>query len=196
MPWTAPRTWTTGEIVTAAMMNTHVRDNLLETAPAKAVAAGDLFYATGMNAITRLPPGTAWQILRMNSAGSAPEWTNPPAIYVPMVYRVARNSSQYGPIASYTWTFYANRVPAGYTVYFVIHWHATIGAPPNGNASVGLRNITTNTDVWRITLPAPVPERRERVAVNLTHGHTYQIWGHSEQDGQIVEVLQSNFEIL
>lgn len=28
MAWTAPRTWTTGELVTAALMNTHVRDNL------------------------------------------------------------------------------------------------------------------------------------------------------------------------
>ena len=29
MAWTTPRTWTTGELVTAAFMNTHVRDNLL-----------------------------------------------------------------------------------------------------------------------------------------------------------------------
>jgi hypothetical protein len=28
MSWTAPRTWTVGEVVTAAMMNAHVRDNL------------------------------------------------------------------------------------------------------------------------------------------------------------------------
>lgn len=28
MAWTTPRTWTTGEVVTAAQMNTHVRDNL------------------------------------------------------------------------------------------------------------------------------------------------------------------------
>ena len=28
MGWTAPRTWIAGELVTAAMMNTHVRDNL------------------------------------------------------------------------------------------------------------------------------------------------------------------------
>lgn len=27
MPWTTSRTWTTSEVVTAAMMNTHVRDN-------------------------------------------------------------------------------------------------------------------------------------------------------------------------
>jgi hypothetical protein len=28
MAWTAPRTWVTGELVTAALMNTHVKDNL------------------------------------------------------------------------------------------------------------------------------------------------------------------------
>jgi hypothetical protein len=33
--WTAPRTWATGELVTAAILNTHVRDNLefLKTPP-------------------------------------------------------------------------------------------------------------------------------------------------------------------
>lgn len=31
MAWTAPRTWVTGEVVTASIMNTHVRDNLLST---------------------------------------------------------------------------------------------------------------------------------------------------------------------
>lgn len=28
MAWTAPRTWVTGEVVTASMMNTHLRDNM------------------------------------------------------------------------------------------------------------------------------------------------------------------------
>lgn len=28
MAWTSPRTWTTGELVTASIMNAHVRDNL------------------------------------------------------------------------------------------------------------------------------------------------------------------------
>lgn len=36
---------------TAAQFNTHVRDNLNETAPAKASAAGQIFVATGANAI-------------------------------------------------------------------------------------------------------------------------------------------------
>lgn len=30
MAWTAPRTWVTGEIVTAAMLNVHVRDNTID----------------------------------------------------------------------------------------------------------------------------------------------------------------------
>lgn len=34
MAWTAPRTWVTSEVVTASVMNTHVRDNFLETGPA------------------------------------------------------------------------------------------------------------------------------------------------------------------
>jgi hypothetical protein len=38
-------------IFTAAQFNTHVRDNLNETAPAKASTAGQYFVATGTNAI-------------------------------------------------------------------------------------------------------------------------------------------------
>lgn len=30
MAWTTPKTWTVGEIVTAAMLNTHVRDNFVD----------------------------------------------------------------------------------------------------------------------------------------------------------------------
>lgn len=30
MAWTNPRTWLTGEVLTAALLNTHLRDNLLE----------------------------------------------------------------------------------------------------------------------------------------------------------------------
>ena len=56
MAWTAPRTWLSGEIYTSSHFNVHVRDNLLETMPAKASAAAQLFQATGANAIeTRLP---------------------------------------------------------------------------------------------------------------------------------------------
>ncbi|MFT2016281.1 hypothetical protein ACMA1D_10625 [Streptomyces sp. 796.1] len=38
-------------ILTAAQLNTHLRDNLLETAPAKATTEGGYFVASGPNAI-------------------------------------------------------------------------------------------------------------------------------------------------
>ena len=53
MAWTAPRTWVTGEIVTSSNMNTHVRDNLLETAPAKVATAGEEVIADGANSIVQ-----------------------------------------------------------------------------------------------------------------------------------------------
>ena len=52
MSWTSPRTWATSEVVTSSMMNTHVRDNLLETAPGKASAAGQTPWSTAANAIS------------------------------------------------------------------------------------------------------------------------------------------------
>lgn len=72
MAWTAPRTWVTNEIVTAAMMNTHVRDNLLQAAAAKMTAAGDLLYSTAANAPARLAslaaPG------HLVAGATAPAW--------------------------------------------------------------------------------------------------------------------------
>lgn len=44
-------TATANTAFTAAQFNAHVRDNLLETAPAKATTAGRIFVATGANAI-------------------------------------------------------------------------------------------------------------------------------------------------
>ena len=67
MAWTAPRTWVTGETVTAALMNTHVRDNLLETAPAIAQAAGDIIYADGANSLTRLAGPAAGPAVLMDT---------------------------------------------------------------------------------------------------------------------------------
>lgn len=58
MSWTAPLTWVAGNVLTAAQLNQQVRDNMLETAPAKATTAGGLFLATGTNAIAQRIPDT------------------------------------------------------------------------------------------------------------------------------------------
>jgi hypothetical protein len=39
-------------------------------------AAGDIMYASGSTAISKLAKGTAGQMLQMNSGASAPVWTN------------------------------------------------------------------------------------------------------------------------
>jgi len=49
--WTTPLTAVSNATLTAAQWNASVRDNLLETAPAKATAAGRIFVSTGANAL-------------------------------------------------------------------------------------------------------------------------------------------------
>lgn len=51
MAWSAPMTAVANAAFTAAQFNTYVRDNLNETAPAKATAANRIFVSTGANAI-------------------------------------------------------------------------------------------------------------------------------------------------
>lgn len=41
------------------------------------LAPGDVVYATGADAFTRLPKGTASQVLAMNAGATAPEWAAP-----------------------------------------------------------------------------------------------------------------------
>lgn len=58
MAWNAPMTAVSNTAFTAAQFNTYVRDNFLETSPAKASATGQVFVSTGTNAIAaRTPTG-------------------------------------------------------------------------------------------------------------------------------------------
>lgn len=71
MAWTAPRTWVTAELVTASLMNTHVRDNLthLSTARALAIGIGDAVgpvLTTGVKGYLEVPFActvTGWTLL-------------------------------------------------------------------------------------------------------------------------------------
>ncbi len=59
MAWTVPLTAASNATLTAAQWNATVRDNLLETAPAKASAAGRFFATSGTNSIAERVPTTA-----------------------------------------------------------------------------------------------------------------------------------------
>lgn len=56
MAWTTPKTYTAGNTLTAAELNTYQRDNMNETAPAVATAAGNLIVTDGANSITERTP--------------------------------------------------------------------------------------------------------------------------------------------
>lgn len=57
MAWTSPMTAVANAAFTAAQFNTHVRDNLLETAPGKATESGTYFTGNGANAIVERKVG-------------------------------------------------------------------------------------------------------------------------------------------
>ena len=59
MAWTAPMTAIVGAVLTASQWNATVRDNLLETAVAKAANEGGYFIATGVNSLVQRTKGTA-----------------------------------------------------------------------------------------------------------------------------------------
>lgn len=59
MAWTVPLTAVSNASLTAAQWNASVRDNLNETAVAKATTAGSMFVGTGTNTLAERIPGTA-----------------------------------------------------------------------------------------------------------------------------------------
>ena len=71
MAWTAPMTAVDGAIFTAAQFNASIRDNFLETAPAKATAANGYFVATGANSIAqRFPASLAVNLLETTASAT------------------------------------------------------------------------------------------------------------------------------
>lgn len=71
MAWTAPMTAASNAIFTSAQFNTYVRDNLLETATAKASTAGGYFVATGTNALAQRTSGTATTATSQSTASTS-----------------------------------------------------------------------------------------------------------------------------
>jgi len=58
MTWTAPKTFIANDTLSSAELNVHLRDNLLEAAPAKARNVGAYFVSNGDNTLSeRIPTG-------------------------------------------------------------------------------------------------------------------------------------------
>ena len=75
MAWTTPRTWTTGEVVTAALLNAQIKANMDLSAPAIMTTAGDIIYASGANTPARLAKDTnATRVLTNTGTSNVPAW--------------------------------------------------------------------------------------------------------------------------
>ena len=75
MAFSAPRTWVTGELITAAILNAYVRDNQLALDGGRlsitSQAAGDLVYASSSTALARLATDNG---KFLKAGASAPAW--------------------------------------------------------------------------------------------------------------------------
>lgn len=64
MAWTTPRTWVANETLTAALLNTHLRDNFNELDVAQVTAAKQYCVSTGANAVT----ARSWDFARVDTS--------------------------------------------------------------------------------------------------------------------------------
>lgn len=71
MAWTSPMTFVANSPLTAAQLNAHLRDNLNETAPAKATAGGQIFVSTAANAIAARTPTAGLVVTTETTSSSA-----------------------------------------------------------------------------------------------------------------------------
>jgi len=60
MTWTAPKTFTANSTLTAADLNTYLRDNSLETVPAIATTPGAIYVSDGLNSVAERIPAQAY----------------------------------------------------------------------------------------------------------------------------------------
>ena len=75
MAWSTPKTWASGYVVLASDLNTYLRDQQLETAPAKVSAQGDIVYASGANALARLAKdANSTRSLTNTGSSNSPAW--------------------------------------------------------------------------------------------------------------------------
>lgn len=126
MTWTAPRTWVSAEVPNAALMNTHIRDNLLASEAAVVTTAGDLAYATGANTLARLAKGTSGH--RLQVASGVPAWasvgaTQPLLGDTHKISGSAERETSYSDWPTPLSTEYAAVSDPGVNVDIFVFWH-------------------------------------------------------------------------
>lgn len=114
MAWTTPMTFVSGNVLTAAQLNTHLRDNLIETSVGKATAAAQVAISQGNNriamrtpTITRIDTSEATDSTSyadLASAGPSVTVTHGSKVLVGMVCRMVNSVANSTQFASYAMT--------------------------------------------------------------------------------------------
>jgi hypothetical protein len=82
--YVSPTSRATGDIVTAAIWNQDIVQNMLAQPAELAEAAGDLFVGLDLHELQRLAMGSALQFLRVNAGATGLEWAASPAGWEPV----------------------------------------------------------------------------------------------------------------
>lgn len=77
MAYVSPVSRSTGDIITAAIWNQDVVENVLAGATELAEAEGDLIVGADLHELTRLPPGSGGTLLRRKVSEAGLEWVAP-----------------------------------------------------------------------------------------------------------------------
>ena len=141
MAWTAPRTWASGEIPTAAQLNTDLRDNLNELSRhahgggsgSGTAALGNLVSMTFIDAAAPAAPGGT--LTRLYSSSTALFWRNAGGIYS------ASTAGHEHSIATGTIILGGNTATAATAVVDVVNSYTAI-------ASGGVTTLLTQTATW------------------------------------------------
>lgn len=139
MAWTAPATWVSTEVVTASKMNQQVRDNFLETAPAKAISAGGLIVTTGANSIiNRLVASDAVETSQTTTSTSYTDL----ATVGPDLVTLAT-----GTTALIFWSAYMSNNTAGAKCYASIFVTGASSVSPIDNISLRYESGAANDEI-------------------------------------------------
>lgn len=153
MAWSTPLTAVTNAVLTAAQWNASVRDNLLETAAAKATTASRHFVATGANtlaereflfqAIDTSQTTTSTSYVDLATPGPTVTLTTGPKALVLINARVS-NSGTGASVASYGISGSTTSSPAN----SLSIWHSSVAAAVSRQGVADLRGVTSGSNTF------------------------------------------------
>lgn len=156
MAWTAPMTFVAGTVLTAAQLNQQLRDNLLETVPAKATAGSQIFVSTGANAIAaRTPTANLVGTSETTASTSYVDLATPgPAVTVTtggvaiiIITALERNSTA-GSAAKMSFAISGATTLAANDAHCLLHISATINAALTASAVILQSGLTAGANTF------------------------------------------------